>query len=150
MKKLLLWVLAGFAGWFIYSLIAMNVDQQYYDEQEYSDEYIEEYSEPIDSELQYVLRNIAGTYELVEHLGIYGFKTVYTVTINQDGTGRTVYNDGSVEYFNSARLSGSDKIVFNGDYGGTVFLLSGPGIEDESAKQYISEIGTPKYYMRKL
>ena len=107
------------------------------------------YRESADSKLKSVLRDIAGTYELVENKGIYGFTTVYVVSINQDGTGRMVNSDGSVETFSSARLSGSNKIVFSGNYGGTVFLLSGVGIEDESAKRYVTEAGTPKYIMRK-
>lgn len=111
--------------------------------------YDDEYTESADSKLKSVLRDIAGTYELVENKGIYGFTTVYVVSINRDGTGRMVNSDGSVETFSSASLSGSNKIVFSGNYGGTVFLLSGEGIEDESAKRYVTEAGTPKYIMRK-
>lgn len=103
-----------------------------------------------DRELQSVLNKIAGTYELTENLGIYGFRTVYAVKINRDGTGMMAYDTGDIENFFSARLSGSNKIVFNGNYGGTVFLLSGPGIEDESAKKELTEIGTPKYVMTKI
>lgn len=117
--------------------------------QTYNNSYTEQYTDSADSKLKSVLRDIAGTYELVENKGIYGFTTVYVVSINQDGTGRMVNSDGSVETFSSARLSGSNKIVFSGNYGGTVFLLSGEGIEDESAKRYVTEAGTPKYIMRK-
>ncbi len=114
-------------------------------EDSHTDKY---YSEPVDNKLQQTLNRIAGTYELVENLGIYGYKTIYTVTINRDGTGRIVYNGGDVENFSSAHLSGSNKIVFNGNYGGTTFLLSGSGIDDESTRKYI-ENGIPKYIMRR-
>ena len=103
-----------------------------------------------DRELQSVLNKIAGTYELTENLGIYGIRTVYTVKINRDGTGMFVSDNGHIENYFSARLSGSNRIVFNGNYGGSVYLLSGPGIEDESAKKELTEIGTPKYVMTKI
>ena len=108
------------------------------------------YTDSADRELQSVLNKIAGTYELTENLGIYGFRTVYTVKINRDGTGMFVSDNGHIENYFSARLSGSNKIVFNGNYGGSVYLLSGPGIEDESAKKELTEIGTPKYVMTKI
>lgn len=108
------------------------------------------YADSADRELQSVLNKIAGTYELTENLGIYGFRTVYTVKINRDGTGMFVSDNGHIENYFSARLSGSNKIVFNGNYGGSVYLLSGPGIEDESAKKELTEIGTPKYVMTKI
>lgn len=108
------------------------------------------YRESADNELQQVLNRIAGTYELTENLGIYGFKTVYKVTINSNGSGKIVFDTGNVENFYSARLSGSNEITFNGDYGGTTFTYSSYGIEDESAKKYLTEIGTPKYVMTKI
>ena len=110
-------------------------------EDSHTDKY---YSEPVDNKLQQTLNRIAGTYELVENLGIYGYKTIYTVTINRDGTGRIVYNGGDVENFSSAHLSGSNKIVFNGNYGGTTFLLSGSGIDDESTRKYIENVNAIK------
>ena len=61
-----------------------------------------------------------------------------------------VSDNGHIENYFSARLSGSNRIVFNGNYGGSVYLLSGPGIEDESAKKELTEIGTPKYVMTKI
>ena len=107
------------------------------------------HADSADRELQSVLNKIAGTYELTENLGIYGFRTVYTVKINRDGTGMFVSDNGHIENYFGARLSGSNKIVFSGNYGGSVYLLSGPGIEDESANKERTEIGTPKYIMRK-
>ena len=103
-----------------------------------------------DKELTRVLNRIAGTYELVENAGIYGLITVYTVVINKDGTGRTVFKDGSIENFYGAYLDGSNRIVFSGDYGGTPFKLSGVGIDDESALNDMTPYGTPKYVMRKI
>lgn len=150
MKKILLGILAGFAGWLIYSVIALNVNKQHYEEQEYTEEYVVEYSKPADNELEQILKNIAGTYELVEQTGSYGYENIYTIVVYKEGYGKITYADGSGEYFYSAQLKDSNTIVFNGDYGGTVFLLAGPGIEDEACRKYFNEIGTPKYYMRKL
>lgn len=108
------------------------------------------YADSTENELQSVLRKIAGTYELTENLGIYGIKTVYTVTINSNGSGKIVFDNGEMENFYSAHLSGSNKITFNGDYGGTTFTYDRYGIEDESVKKYLTEIGTPKYVMTKI
>lgn len=103
-----------------------------------------------DDALSKVLKRIAGTYELVEDMGIYGLKTIYTVTINKDGTGYVKFaSDGSVEHFYGASLSGPKKIVFQGDYGGTPFGIIGDSIVDESASKEHTEIGTMRYHMRR-
>ena len=146
MKNFLLYVLAGIAGWLFFTYVFNYAEQTYYN----NSENVEQPTETIDRELQNVLYRIAGTYEFVEHLGIYGFKTIYTVTVNRDGTGKVVYEDGSVENFYGAYLTDESTIVFKGNYGGTVFKLVGRGIEDEACRKYVSEIGTPKYYMNKI
>ena len=150
MKKFLLYVLAGVAGWLIYTFILGYSEQSYSNSQEYINENVEQPTETIDRELQNVLYRIAGTYEFVEHLGVYGFKTIYTVTVNRDGTGKVVYEDGSVENFYGAYLNDESTIVFKSNYGGTVYKLVGRGIEDEACRKYVSEVGTPKYYMNKI
>jgi hypothetical protein len=150
MKKSDKWILIfSFVGLGIIILCGIVSTNRQNNSKTYTTVNTSDYANSADSKLQYVLGDIAGTYELVENKGIYGFSIVYTVTINSDGTGRMVYSDGSIETFSSASLSGSNKIVFSGNYGGTVFLLSGEGIEDESAKRYVTEAGTPKYIMRK-
>ena len=92
-----------------------------------------------DDALSKVLKRIAGTYELVEDMGIY-----------KDGTGYVKFaSDGSVEHFYGASLSGPKKIVFQGDYGGTPFGIIGDSIVDESASKEHTEIGTMRYHMRR-
>lgn len=144
---------------FVISLIIVGAiyhDDFFYnnhsDEYEYESSYnsSQEYLIEENTELKKILKRIAGTYELVENNGIYGFTTVYTVVIRENGTGMTVFNDGSTENFYEAHLDGSDRIVFSGDYGGTPFKISGPGIEDESALKEMTPIGTNRYVMRKI
>lgn len=131
---------------FFFNYQSLSDEQDYY----YNREYIQEQSSNEDKELQRVLNRIAGTYELVEDMGIYGFKTIYTVSINRDGTGYTKFAaDGSVEYFYGAYLSGPNRIVFEGDYGGTPFKVVENTIEDETASRERTEIGTLRYHMRK-
>lgn len=150
MKKFLLYILAGVTGWLICTFLFSYSEQLYYNSQEYINKSGEQQTETINRELQNVLNRIAGTYEFVEHRGIYGFKTIYTITVNRNGTGKIVYEDGAVERIYGVYLNDASTIVFNGDYGGTRFKLVGRGIEDEACRKYVSEVGTPKYYMNKI
>lgn len=146
MRKFLLGVLVGVAGCLICTF-ALNYSKQSYS---YGQEQTEPLTQTIDRELQNVLNRIAGTYEFVEHRGIYGFRTIYIVIVNRDGTGKMVNKDGTIEKFYGAYLTDESTIVFKGDYGGTRFKIVGRGIEDEACLKYVSEIGTPKYYMNKI
>ena len=90
--------------------------------------------------------------ERIKSLGYYTIASVNCKKLHEKLriTEASVAEDGSVENFYGAYLTDESTIVFKGNYGGTVFKLVGRGIEDEACRKYVSEIGTPKYYMNKI
>lgn len=139
--------IVGAVGWLL-----VNYDDGVSQDYNYEDFYSEQSSqtEGVDRELQRVLNKIAGTYEMCEPRGIEGIHVVYTVKINSDGTGVIVYDTGDREYFTGAYLKDNSTIVFTSDYGGTLFTITGNGIEDPACRKYYNEVGALRYYMRKL